>query len=255
MKLIVELDRRFVTIERNEGTVRLPFSHPEAFGAISHAWLQCGWDAKHVYTFTWLGRPIIQLPEDLLRIQEAIYSIKPDVVLETGIAHGGSLIFYASICHAMGRGRVIGVDVALRPVNREALAAHGLSSYISIVEGSSIDPAVVRRVYQMVRPGETTLVVLDSDHSRAHVLGELEAYAGLVTQGSYLVAADGIMKDLAGAPRSAPDWAENNPWAAARAFLDRHPEFELHEPARLFDESVAATPSPTYWPGAWLRRR
>src|SRR5678815_3421901 len=114
---------------------------PEAFRILSKLWLRSGWDAKYVYSFTWLGRPIIQLPEDLLRLQEVIYRVKPDVIIETGVAHGGSLIFYASLCKAMAKGRVIGVDVEIRAYNRSAIEAHELSSYITLIEGDSIAPS------------------------------------------------------------------------------------------------------------------
>jgi cephalosporin hydroxylase len=251
MKLVVDLERRTVSVE---GGPTHPLSSPEAFSLVSRAWLQCGWDTKYVYTFTWLGRPVIQLPEDLIRIQEVIYRLEPDVILETGIAHGGSLVFYATLCRLMGRGRVIGVDVALREHNRRALQQHELAPHITLVDGSSVDTAVVAKVRSMVAPGETVLVVLDSNHSRDHVLAELEAYSGLVSPGSYIVATDGIMRDLVGAPRSAADWGANNPFAAAEEFLRRHSEFALEPPEWLFNESEGLREAVTYWPGAWLRR-
>src|SRR5262249_37658305 len=148
----------------------------EAFAIVSRAWLRAGWDSKYVYGFTWLGRPIIQLPEDLLRIQEVIFTVQPDVIIETGVAHGGSLVFYASLCKALGRGRVIGIDVEIRPHNRAAIEAHSLSDWITLVEGSSVDPDVVARVYDLIGPDESALVLLDSCHAKTHVLAELEAY-------------------------------------------------------------------------------
>src|SRR4051812_44214561 len=125
-----------------------------------------------------------------MRVQEVIAAVKPDVIVETGIAHGGSLVFYATLCKAMGRGRVIGVDVEIRPHNRAAIESHVLSEYITCIEGSSTDPAVVDQVKALIAPGETVLVLLDSNHTKAHVLGELQAYCGLVSVGSYLLAAD-----------------------------------------------------------------
>src|SRR4030095_12011976 len=116
--------------------------------------LRSGWDTKYVYGFTWLGRPIIQLPEDLIRVQEVIYRVKPDVVIETGVAHGGSLVFYASLLTAMGRGRVIGVDIEIRPHNRAALEAHPLMSRITLIEANSITPETANRVADEIgRPG------------------------------------------------------------------------------------------------------
>jgi cephalosporin hydroxylase len=185
--------------------------------------------------------------------QEAIYRVKPDVIVETGVAHGGSLIFYAGLCKAMERGRVIGIDIEIRPHNRAAIEAHELFPYITLIEGSSIAPEVVSRVRALVRPGEKVLVMLDSNHTRDHVLAELEAYADLVSPGSYIVAADGIMQDLVGAPRSQPDWGSNNPQQAVRDFLARRTDFVLEVPPKAFNEGVVESPV-TYWPAAWLRR-
>ena len=130
----------------------------------------------------------------------------------------------------MGRGRVIGIDIEIRPHNRRAIEAHEMKPLITLIEGSSIDPAVVASVRALIAPGETVLVLLDSNHTKAHVLAELEAYGPLVTPGSYIVATDGIMKEVAGAPRTEPDWNWNNPLDAAREFAAKHPEFSLEEP-------------------------
>jgi cephalosporin hydroxylase len=251
----IDTENSRVIVESRDGETIYPMNSPEAFAIVSAAWLRCGWDTKYVYTFSWMGRPIIQLPDDMIRMQEAIYAIKPDVIIETGIAHGGSLIYYASLCKAMERGRVIGVDIEIRPHNRAAIEAHELYPFITLVEGSSTAAEIVGAVKSRVKAGEAVLVILDSNHSKRHVLNELNAYAPLVTPGSYIVATDGIMKDLVGAPRSQPDWAENNPHAAARLFLAEHPEFALEQPPWPFNESNGLTENVTYWPGAWLRRR
>jgi cephalosporin hydroxylase len=253
MRLVIDTDSRTVTAETPAGREEHPLDSPGAFRLISREWLAVGWTQKYSYSFTWLGRPIIQLPEDVLRIQEVIHRVKPDVIVETGVAHGGSLIFYASLCKATDRGRVIGVDVEIRPPNRAAIEAHPLSKYVTLVEGSSTDPGVVRRVHSLVRPGETVLVLLDSDHTRQHVLGELDAYAPLVTPGSYIVATDGIMAHLAGRPGSKRGWEWDNPSEAAREFASRHPEFKLEEPPFLFNEGTI-TEYVTHWPSAYLRR-
>ncbi len=242
-----------VIVEDEEGCVTYGMNTPEAFSAISQAWLRCGWDTKYVYGFTWLGRPIIQLPEDMFRIQEAIYRIKPDVIIETGIAHGGSLVFYAGLCKAMAKGRVIGIDIDIRPHNRKTIEEHELFEYITLVEGDSIDEDVVNSVKAMVKPGERGFVVLDSNHSRQHVLGELNAYSDLVAMDSYIVACDGIMGSLVGAPRSQEDWVWNNPKAAAEEFVRTHDNFIIEEPEFPFNEGII-TERVTYWPGAFLRR-
>jgi len=211
-------------------------------------------ETKYLYTFTWFGRPIIQLPDDMFRVQEVLYNLKPDYVVETGIAHGGSLVFYASLFEAMGHGRVIGVDIEIRKHNRAALEAHELFHRIDLIEGDSTAPDVLERVRGLVTPGSNVIVFLDSNHSFDHVRRELELYAPFVSPGSYIVATDGIMKDLVGSPRSAPDWGTNNPFEAARDFLQSHPEFVLREPAWRFDESVGLRKGVTQWPGAWLER-
>jgi len=249
----IDMENSLVTVETAEGENVYPMSSPEAFSAISHAWLRCGWDNKYVYGFSWMGRPIIQLPEDMMRIQEIIYQVKPDVLIETGIAHGGSLIFYASLFKAMGKGRVIGVDVEIRPHNRQAIEAHDLHEYITMIEGSSIDPIVVEQVSRLVKTGETVMVVLDSNHAKAHVLAELEAYSPLVTTCSYIVATDGIMGDLVGAPRSNEDWIWNNPKEAAAEFVKNHTQFIIEKPGFQFNEGDIKE-WVTYWPNAWIKK-
>ena len=201
-----------------------------------------------------MGRPIIQLPEDMIRIQEVIWRLRPDVVIETGVAHGGSLVFYAGIFAAMGKGRVIGIDIEIRPHNRAEIEAHPMASRIMLVEGSSIAPATVETVRAAIEPDDTVLVILDSNHSQAHVEAELEHYAPLVSAGSFIVACDGIMAQVAGAPRTGADWGWNNPLSAIDTFLERHPEFTMEEPAFPFNEGKVRN-RVTYWPRCYLRRR
>ncbi len=249
----IDEENGLVIVESELGDVTHPFASAEAFAILSRVWLRCGWDTKYVYSFTWMGRPVIQLPEDLIRIQETIYRIKPDVIIETGVAHGGSLVFYASLCKAMGKGRIIGIDVEIRPHNRQAIEEHEMKPLITLIEGSSVDPRVVEQVKALVKPGETVLVILDSNHTEAHVRSELEAYAPLVSRGSYIVATDGIMQQVVGAPRTKPDWSWNNPLQAARKFAASHPEFRLEEPAFPFNEGLV-NERVTYWPEAFLKR-
>jgi len=253
MKLTIDTDRKQVTIEQDGSKRTLDLYSREAFEQISHHWLKVGWNQKYPYTFSWMGRPIIQLPEDMIRVQEVAYRVKPDVIIETGVAHGGSLIFYASLFKAMGKGRVIGVDIEIRPHNRKAIETHELASFITLIEGSSIEKSVVSKVRSLVKPGETVLVILDSNHTREHVLAELEAYHDLVSRGSYIVATDGSMKDLYDVPRGKPEWKQDNPTAAALEFVKKHPEFVIEQPAWPFNDSDLKE-NITHWPGAWLRR-
>jgi cephalosporin hydroxylase len=254
MKLIVDTEAKTLTEEEKGHVRQFDLYSKEAFERLSRQWVRVGWNQKYPYTFSWMGRPIIQLPEDMIRTQEVIYRVKPDVVVETGVAHGGSLIFYASLLKAMDKGRVIGIDIEIRPHNRQAIEAHELAEHITLVEGSSAAPQTVNAVKKMIKPGETVLVILDSNHTKQHVADELAAYHDLVTAGSYIVAADGIMKDLYDVPRGSPDWKWNNPTAAAAEFAQQHPDFELAQPKRPFGESDL-TENITHWPGAWLRKK
>ncbi len=254
MKLIIDTNQNTLT-QQVAGTSRtLPLYSDEAFLVLSQQWLRTGWNQKYTYAFTWMGRPVIQLPEDLVRVQEVIYRVKPEVIVEPGVAHGGSLIFYASLFQAMGRGRVIGVDIEIRPQNRHAIKQHELSALVTLVEGDSVASNVVAKVRSLVRTGETVMVLLDSCHTKQHVSQELEAYHDLVSPGSYIAAADGIMKDLHDVPRGQPDWVWDNPAAAAAEFAERHTEFVLEQPTWSFNES-SLRDNITYWHGAWLRRR
>ena len=136
-----------VTVCHEDGTAEEhALDTPEAFEAVSAAWLRCGWDVKYVYGFTWVGRPIIQLPEDMIRIQEVIWRLRPDVIVETGVAHGGSLIFYASLFEAVGHGRAIGVDIDIRDHNRIAIEAHPLAGRVTLIQGSSTAPDTLAAV-------------------------------------------------------------------------------------------------------------
>ncbi len=252
--LTIDEVRGEVTVQAPDGARAVhAMASPEAFQAISAAWLRCGWDVKYVYGFTWMGRPVIQLPEDLIRIQELIWRLRPDVVVETGIAHGGSLVFYAGLLRALGQGRVIGVDIHIRPPNRAAIEAHPMADSITLIEGSSTAPDTVAAVRRAIPPEARVLVILDSNHARDHVAAELDLYAPLITPGSYIVACDGIMAQLVGAPRSAPDWGWNNPLSAIDSFLRKTPDFLSEEPDFPFNEGVVRS-RVTYWPRCFLRR-
>lgn len=253
MKIIIDTDKQILTEIKDEGTREIKLYTNEAFEILSKIWIKVGWNQKHVYTFTWLGRPIIQLPEDIMRAQEVIYRLKPDVIIETGIAHGGSLILWASLCKSMGKGRVIGVDIEIRPHNRQAIESHELFSWITLIEGSSTDTNIVQKVKSMIKPNDVVLVLLDSNHRKQHVLNELEAYHEIVTPGSYIVSTDGIMQDLNDVPRGKPDWDKDNPAEAALEFVSHHPEFIIEQPPWLFNESELSQ-NITHWPGAWLRK-
>lgn len=253
MKLIIDTDSKSVIVQEGETMRTLDLYSKAAFEAISDVWLKTSWQAKYPYTFTWMGRPIVQHPEDMVRLAEVIYNVKPDVIIEAGIAHGGSLVYYASLLKAMGKGRVVGVDVEIRPHNRAAMEEHELRPIITMIEGSSIDPGVVAQVKSEIKPRETVLVILDSNHSKAHVAAELEAYHDIVTKGSYIISTDGIMRSVYDTPRGNPEWKHDNPCAANEEFLARHPQFVLEYPKWLFNESELDKVI-TAWPDSYLKR-
>jgi cephalosporin hydroxylase len=199
---------------------------------------------KYSYNFSWQGRPVIQYPQDIVAMQELIWSIKPDLIIETGIAHGGSLIFSASLLALLDMydaiatdnkidpkasyRKVLGIDIDIRAHNREAIEAHPLASRIQMIQGSSIAPAIIDQVRAIAANYATVLVCLDSNHTHAHVLAELEAYAPLTSKDSYCVVFDTIVEDMP--PDLFPErpWGPgNNPKTAVWEYLKTHPEFEI----------------------------
>ena len=252
----IKIDNNSKTLEviSNGKAETYPLYSKSAFEILSDIWVKVGWNQKYAYTFSWMGRPVIQLPEDMIRIQEIIYQVKPDVIIETGVAHGGSLIYYASLCKAMDKGKIIGVDIEIRPKNRAAINAHELSSYITLIEGNAIDKSVVDSVVSQINPGSSVLIILDSCHTLNHVLAELEMYSPYVTPGSYIIATDGVMKDLYDVPRGEPGWKTDNPVGAINEFTKTHPEFLNVSPDWPFNESELTEPI-THWPGAYLQRK
>lgn len=200
-----------------------------------------------MYEPVWMGIPIIQMPDDIVMVQELIWKVRPDVIVECGLAHGGGAVLYASLCALMGKGRVIGVDVEIRKYNRAAIESHPMADRIELIEGSSIDSATVAAVRERVAGAGVVLVTLDSNHSREHVRRELEAYGPLVTPGSYIVAMDGAQGHVSDIPRGKPEWKDDNPLPAIEGFLRDHPEFVIDPHyTRLFVTSS---------PNGYLRRR
>jgi cephalosporin hydroxylase len=248
----INLEEKTIFDEKNNAVI--PFGSKEGFKIISDLWLKSGWETKYVYSFAWMGRPIIQLPEDMIRIQEVIFNVKPDVIIETGIAHGGSLIFYATLCKVMEKGRVIGIDIEIRPHNRIAIENHFLyNDFIEMIEGSSTSEDIIKQVQSKIKENEKVLILLDSNHSKQHVMNELNAYAPMVSLNSYIVATDGIMELVQGLDRTEDDWDWNNPKAAAIEFVRNNPNFIIEEPKFQFNESFIEERI-TYWPFSFIKR-
>jgi cephalosporin hydroxylase len=202
--------------------------------------------AKHKYTynFTWMGRPIIQFPQDILAMQEIIWRTKPDLIVETGIAHGGSIVFYASMLELLGgTGKVIGIDIEIRPHNRAAIEAHPMARRISMVEGSSTDERTVRRVRELAKGYERVMVVLDSNHTHDHVRRELELYSPLVRCGGYLVVFDTAVEMVPAELFPDRPWGPgNNPMTAVREFLATNDRFVIDED---FDHKLLISVAPS----------
>ena len=215
-----------------------------SFEALSRDWLQASMQRKYVYNFDWLGRPIIQYPQDMVAMQELMWQVRPDLIIETGIAHGGSLILSASLlamldmCDAIEAGttmdprkssrKVIGIDIDIRPHNRAAIESHPMASRIQMVQGSSIAPETVAAVHAASAGYQRVLVLLDSMHTHDHVLAELDAYAPLVTPGSYCVVFDTFVEDMPPGFFDDRPWdVGNNPKTALRQWLQTHPDFEV----------------------------
>jgi len=234
-----------VTLEGHESITVDLYSH-EGFELLSNLWIKVGAHFRLMYEPTWLGRQIIQFPTDIVAFQEIVWNVKPDVIIETGVAHGGSLILSASLLELCGHGKVIGIDVDIRDHNRKAIDAHPLRRRIELIEGSSIDVETIDRVRGMLNPSDKVLVVLDSNHSDEHVFNELEAYGDMVSLGSYIVANDGAQAWVWDTPNGKPEWKLSHPLQAIERFLSSHPEF-------------AVDPQPTRWlitqsPQGYLQR-
>lgn len=184
--------------------------------------------SKYSYNFTWLGRPIIQYPQDILAIQEIIYQLQPDLIIETGIAHGGSLIFHASICELMGKGHVLGIDIDIREHNKTEIQNHPMSKRITMLQGSSISPEIINTVKEMTQGKERVLVILDSNHTHDHVLEEIKLYSPFVTKDSYLMVFDTIVEDIPEDLNFQRPWSVgNNPKTAVFEFLKTNTDFEI----------------------------
>nr|WP_245258777.1 cephalosporin hydroxylase family protein [Afipia broomeae] len=219
----------------------------QALQAATREWFNASARTKYSYHFEWMGRPIIQYPQDMIAMQEILWRVQPDILIETGVAHGGSLIFYASMMELIGKGEVLGIDIDIRSHNRAAIEAHPMFKRIRLLQGSSISPDIVAAA-SSAAAGKRVLVVLDSNHTHEHVLAELDAYAPLVSVGSYCVVMDTVVEDMP------PDWFSDRPWdkgdnpkTAVRDYIKDHSEFEI-------DHAIENKIMITVAPSGYLRR-
>ncbi len=240
------------------------FATDNVLKSLAQQWIFESMKKKYLYNFDWLGRPIIQYPQDMVAIQEIIWNVRPTLIIETGIAHGGSLILSASMlalldyCDAVESGnpidpsdskrKVVGIDIEIREHNRAAIIGHPLGSKIEIIEGSSTDSRVVSQVVEIAKSHSSILLLLDSNHTHQHVLGELDAYANLVTVGSYCVVFDTFVEDMPAGYFADRPWDKgNSPRTAVNEFLKSHPQFKI-------DESIQNKLLITVAPGGYLKR-
>ncbi|NOT13875.1 MAG: cephalosporin hydroxylase [Methylococcaceae bacterium] len=230
------------------------FGQDEGFKSRSQAWLEESMRKSYVYNFSWLGRPIIQNPIDIMAMQDIIWQVQPDLIIETGIAHGGSLIFSASMlelnaaCGGPQNAEVLGIDIDIRPHNREAIEVHPMYRRVSMLQGSSIAPEIIAQVQDKARNKKKILVCLDSNHTHEHVLAELEAFAPLTSVGSYCVVFDSFVEDVPADVFTNRPWGPgNSPKTAVWEYLKNHPELEI-------DKSIQNKLLITVAPDGYLKR-
>lgn len=224
-------------------------SKNKAFKKVSEDWTKQSMQEQYVYNFEWMGRPIIQYPQDILAIQEIIWKVKPDLIIETGIAHGGSIIFSASMLELIGgEGEVLGIDIDIRDHNKKEIASHPMYKRIELLEGSSISEDIVSKVKAHCKGKKNILVILDSMHTHDHVLKEMSAYSPLVTKGSYLIVLDTFIEDLPkGFFKDRPWDVGDNPKTAVHSFLKNNSEF-------LIDKTIDNKLMVTVGPDGYLKR-
>ncbi len=210
---------------------------------LSRAWFEKSARHKYPYQFSWMGIPIIQYPQDIVAMQELIWRVRPDLILETGVAHGGSLVFYASMLELLGgAGRVIGIDIDIRAHNRRRLEAHPMMRRITLLEGSSADPALIAQAHALARDAQNPMVVLDSLHTHEHVLSELNAYAPLVKKDGYIVVFDTVVERMPNDTYPGRPWGQgNNPMTAVHEFVKANPAFIIDP---IPDEKLLLTTCP-----------
>jgi len=218
------------------------------FLKLSQNWLIESFKKKYEYNFTWLGRPIIQYPFDIISIQELIWKVKPDLIIETGIAHGGSIIFSASMLEIIGKGEVLGIDIDIRQHNKIEIQKHPMYKRITMIEGSSVDKVVFQKVKKIVNDHKIVLLLLDSNHTHDHVLHELQLYSQFVSLNSYIVVFDTFIEDLPDELSQDRPWGKgNNPKTAVKEFLKDNQKFQI-------DKKIESKLIITSSPDGFLRR-
>jgi len=252
MRILIDSDAGTLQVRESTGAAEYPLFSPEAFRVVSRQFLTLGWNLGHWSTFSWMGRQLLQFPDDVLRLAELLWRVRPDVILETGIYDGGSTLLFAALCRLAGAGRVISIEKEIRAGVREAVQDWG-SGLVTLVEGDSASAEAAAIARRAIGSGERVCVFLDADHSAKHVAAELRHYGPLVTSGCYLIVADSVIPEFAHTPSGERSWSWDNPGAAVDAFLAEYPEFLRERPLARFGEGADFSEL-SYFPDTWLRR-
>jgi len=226
---------------RNKKFIEAMYKDKE-FMELTKQWFKKSWNYEYQYHFSWLGLPILQFPQDIMAIQELIWKIKPDLIIETGIARGGSIILSSSILELIGKGEVVGIDIDIREHNKKQIKKHPLFKRITMIEGSSVSKKIIKKVYEIAKNKSKVLVMLDSNHTHKHVLNEMKAYAPLIKKGSYMLVMDTMIEDL---PKNffknRPSNIGNNPRTAVEEFLKSNKKFKID---KAIEKKLLITASP-----------
>lgn len=235
-----------ISINNGESEYSFDLYSDSGFELLSNLMLKVGAEKKLMYQASWLGRPIIQFPNDILVLQELIWSIKPDLIIETGVAHGGSLVLSASILELIGKGKVLGIDIDIRAHNRTAIESHPLTHRINLIEGSSIDNLTIEKIKPYLKESNVVMVMLDSNHSEEHVTEEINIYSNFVTAGSYLIVHDGAQAFVSDIPRGKLDWSHDHPLKSIHKFMKNNNNFKIDENMTRFGQTSS--------PDGWLKK-
>jgi cephalosporin hydroxylase len=247
MIITIDTERRLVQVTDAGAAREYPLFGADAFQILSRQWMALGWNLGHWSTFSWRGRQFLQFPDDVLRLGELFWRLRPDVIVETGVYDGGSALFFSGLCR-----HVISVERQLRPGVREAIFQDA-DAVVTLIEDDSADPRTAARVGNLIGAEDRVCVFLDSDHRAPHVRAELENFSRFVSPGCYLIVADSNLAELADTPGGDRAWASDNPGRAVDEFLASHPEFLHERPAPLYPAEFDFTEL-SYFPMSWLRR-
>jgi len=253
MKITVDTQAQTLQYNSKGKKASVPLYSKEALLLLTKVWTKVEWNENHWQSLSWMGVPVWQLPEDMIRLQEVVFQVQPDIIIETGVHQGGSAVFFASLCQLQGKGRVISVDITIPNAVYASIQSHLLGDRITLIEGDSTSDSVLHQVRELVGGAETVMVFLDSCHTKEHVFRELQLYHPFVSVGSYIVATDGIMEHLWDTPNGDASWKDNHPAAAAREFVKYTDKFVMERPKALVNDEMVIE-NLTYWPDAWLRR-